>query len=415
MCAPATELKEGVIEEDLKTFSAQAGSTFWDEPTVVAREELHRAKMQNEEELSMIKSHDTSPPAKNRIEKFTCLYPGCSRKFINQAELRNHVEIFHQTDEEAFENPDLPYSSGAVEEQDIGIAGTVDSRHDTHQQFAEFDADKTVKPVRITAAALEALNLNADLKPARPIDQGSVMGSDIHHSSVSSMSVDTTYSVLDTVEDDAFSDVARPNDASVLLPVRILLTLWAKLLGEFLARHKAAYTQHGPYQGTHDQRRSASQSRENVAESPYASSSASITSSSRASKKRDRPDDDEEGNRRKPPKRQSQGQLSPEHKPLACPFNKFDSFIFGGDANNKDYYICSTWHDVKTAYLKLESLLPVYIVRLTTYSDNTSSATTAFQCTTVLDVAKIARMNPISGLMRVLSLRAKSWSSIVRS
>lgn len=339
MYAPATKVKE-----DEKTSPAQAGSAFWDEPTLVVPP---KPKMQLGPESSYTKSYSSSPLPKNRVEKYACVYPGCSRKFVNEAELRNHVEILHQLDQEAFEDPEVAYPPAAIEQQEIDIENAIESTRASYQHAIETEEDQTVKPVRITAAALEALNLNAEPQHSKLADEESVTGSDIHASSASLMSVDTTYSVLMPTEEVAVSEVARPDDPRIKLAVRMLLTLWARFLSDFVARRRTGHRQHGQYSGAYHQQESPSQP------SPHASSSSSFASSSRSRKRKPNPDEEGEDNRRKAPSiRASQGHVSPENMPLACPFNKYDSFAFGGDGNNSKYSVCSTWHDVKTAYLK---------------------------------------------------------------
>jgi hypothetical protein len=158
---------------------------------------------------------------------------------------------------------------------------------------------------------------------------------------------------MEEFEDIALSEVAEPDSPPIQLPVRILLILWAKFLHSFVARHRATYRQNTSYQAAHDQHISDSKQNENLATSSQTPSIVSIASSARISKRKENFDDDGENNGRRPSKiRPPRNQVVLENRPWACPFNKYDSYIFGGDASNSAYHTCSTWHDVKTAYLK---------------------------------------------------------------
>ena len=75
--------------ELLKVSPARAGPETWDDPTVVAPEQSE--DMQIKPRSLVKKRRSSSPLSKNRAEKYPCVYPGCARKFVKQAELRNHI------------------------------------------------------------------------------------------------------------------------------------------------------------------------------------------------------------------------------------------------------------------------------------------------------------------------------------
>lgn len=387
---------------------AQAASAFWDEPTLVAPDP-RRMQLKNRSAVKKKRSSSPLSKAKGKAERFHCVY-GCSKKFVNQAELRNHVEILHQTDQNAFQDPNLPYPS----ETDIQQVGDIENstiRGEVIQhQLSKIDEQQTVKPVRVTAAALEALNLNDELPSLRATDEESTNGSDIEPPSVSEMSIDTTYSALEHADESAESDVADPEDQRIKVPVRILLILWSSLLRDFSGRKKAAHRQHGQYNGPYSQSGSPSGS------SPFVSSSSSIASGSRRGKRKkgqDEEEEDSESRRRAPSSRASHGRTSPDNVPLACPFNKFDSHIFGADGKPA-YHICTTWHDVKTAYLKLDQSRCEFRTRLTVSLGSISFATIAFHSIIVFDVVKISRTTALFTITTASQTPVHSTKSITR-
>lgn len=352
-----TAVQEDTISEGQRLMSQSrvasvptSTPTFWDEPTVVARERPQSMKKYPEREKSAKSPLGISPQQKNRTEIYACTYPGCQRKFINQAELSNHVDVLHLTDQDEYENSAFDQHPAAIEEHHISPNIENSSSYPASQRSSSHHGENTIKPIPITEAALQALNSDDESGLTRSMYGLSITGSDGHASSISLISVDTTYSVMEEAEDVALSEVAEPDSPRIQLPVRILLIQWAKCLNDFFAHNKAAYKQGAPYQDTNGQHMSGSILNESPA---TPSQTSSVASSARASKRKENFDDDGENNGRKPSKiRLPRSQVTPENRPLACPFNKHDSFIFGGDASNPSYHTCSTWNDVKTAYLK---------------------------------------------------------------
>lgn len=327
--------------------------TFWDEPTVVVREGPQTMKKHDGTDLSPKSTTGNSLPPKNRTEIYACTSPGCQRKFVNQAELRNHVDVLHFTDQDDPESSASDQQSEDIE-QKVSLDDDTSSLYPISQRSASQDGEKTIKPIPITAAALQALNSNDESDLTYSMHELSISGSDGHASSVSLMSVDTTYSVMEEYEDVALSEVAEANTPSIQLPVHILLVLWGKFFYSFFARNRSTFRQNAPYRAAQDQRNPDLRPNENSATPSQTPSIVSIASSARVSKRKENFDDDEEENNgRRPSKiRPPRAPTTIDNPALACPFNKYDSFIFGGDANNPAYHVCSTWHDVKTAYLK---------------------------------------------------------------
>lgn len=359
MYAP-TAGQEGIVFEGHRPESqSQAASmlapasAFWDEPTVVAPgRPLNMNKYKGNDSPDKVPSTN-SPQPKNRTEIYACGYPGCQRKFVNQAELRNHIDVKHNTDQDDIGSSAFEQQSETIEQLDFSPEDAVSSSYPTSQH-----GDKTIKPVPnpnpnripITAAALQALNSSDEPDLTHSMRELSIAGSDGRVSSASLMSYDTTYSVAEGPEDVAWSEVAEPDSPTIQLPVRILLKLWTKFIHDFSARYKAPVRQSANYQAPHDQQASDSRPNESTAKPTQPPS---IASSARASKRKENFDDDGQENGRRPSKiRLPRNQVSLEDRPFACPFNKFDSYTFGGDASNPAYHTCSTWHDVKTAYLK---------------------------------------------------------------
>lgn len=330
----------------------QTGSSFWDERTLVTREKPQYLKMQDKIERDAPTPPRPSSRSKKEIEKFNCLYPGCERMFINQAELLNHIAVLHQSDLDDFDDPNSPEHPNRTES-----LGPRDHHHrdddqdDAHSSAAGY-GDQTIRPVMITEAALQALSSDREQERelARSMGEMSLSSSHRYPSALSSMdSVVTTHSVLDVYEDPV-SEVGDPDDPPIKLPVQILLSLWRRFVTNFSARSRSNYRQNAPYPDSHQQPTRGSRSKgKSVAPPSQSSQSSSLHSGSRKrcwGSDGDEDEDHSEG----PNKKRPQNEL--EHKPLACPFNKYDSYIFGGDATNSAYHVCSTWNDVKTAYFK---------------------------------------------------------------
>jgi len=75
-------------------------------------------------------------------------------------------------------------------------------------------------------------------------------------------------------------------------------------------------------------------------------------------------DDEEYPDRMKKEPKNVQGVPSNHTKPLACPFNKFDSRLFGPDSPDESYHICATCNFITVAHLKY---VPIFnlVFRLT--------------------------------------------------
>lgn len=73
-------------------------------------------------------------------------------------------------------------------------------------------------------------------------------------------------------------------------------------------------------------------------------------------------DDDDAGNTRRPEPLVSYQTRCDDLRPMACPFNKFDSYLFGPDSPDESYHICGTCNFITLAHLKYVtkcfSLLP---------------------------------------------------------
>lgn len=304
--------------------------------------EFRELGSQVDSEYQRQKSKTSKKSKLKQAEIFACTVAGCLRGFVNQTELTNHMDVKHSNDEEAKSAPvtvldpsDTPFSVN----QNSNKASDL---------FDEGYGTKTIRPTPITEESLRALEESTSSEITRSLKDLSI--SDAHRSSASVASFDTTYSVMDGLEDAPISDVAEQDSPRIQLPVQILLCLWMKLIVDITRRFTSGTRQHAVYPEPSGQYGSASQSKESLGTSSVTSSQ---TSGSRSFKRRRSDDDGEEDNDRKNPKmRIKSGQVTPENKPLACPFNKYDNYTFGGDARNTAYHVCSTWNDVKTAYFK---------------------------------------------------------------
>ncbi|KAK5942798.1 hypothetical protein PMZ80_005364 [Knufia obscura] len=310
-------------------------TSFWDEQTIVSEVFSEQKKMSK-----------VPLPKHEKKELLQC--EACGKGFINQAELSNHMEVMHHAgpDEERgmagsqqFAS-DLSYGVEPEEPRnDHGEATIKPRRH-----VAD---DQTIKavPMPVTVASLNALNSSPDTELEHCMDELSI--SQACETSPSEVSfADTTYTV-DDVDSQTISDVAEQGSPVIRESIRILLCLFMKLFLDFSQECDAGVRQHTPYHGGNSRHGSAAQSSDSLV-------SGSVPSSQVSGVKRLREgDDNDDGNERKNNKaRKRSGQGSPENcRPLACPFNKFDSKTFGVDGDPV-YHVCSTYSDVKTAYLK---------------------------------------------------------------
>lgn len=335
--------KELFLESNQQSRNSLAVKTpevlFYDENKMVGSRGVG-SQPDSECQRQKTKTNKKSKP--KQVEMFTCTVAGCLRGFVNQAELSIHIDVMHSNGENLESVPVADFDPESIPfytTQTKDIAGDL---------FDEGYGTKTIRPTPITEASLRALDESTSSDITRSMEDLSI--SDAHRSSVSVVSFDTTYSVMDGLEDAPISEVAEQDSPRIQLPVRILLCLWIKLLTDISRRFSSGTRQHAVYPEPSGQYAPASQSKENLGTSSVASSQ---TSGTRSFKRRRSSDDGEDDNDRKNPKmRMKSGQATPENRPLACPFNKYDNYTFGGDARNTAYHVCSTWNDVKTAYFK---------------------------------------------------------------
>ena len=337
-----TSLSDGGVnrridQQQSKLSTSKSAIAFWDEATIV---ELSK---QSSQHAGKPKFRKHIKP--ERTESFPCPVSGCTRMFISQAELDNHMDVQHSGNEE------LDTSNQAVQAYLDSVDPAAYEQADLTVQPPELtEGDFTVKPMPVTAASLRALNDSTSTDLSRSMDDLSI--SEAHKSSASVMSLETTYSVIDDAEDAPLSEYEDSVSLTprIQLPVRMLLCLWMKLWFDLSKRFTTSGTrQQAPYPGTTSHPSSASVSKESPGTSSHASSQLSST---RSIKRRRSDDGDDDADGRTNKTRNRREQSSPENKPLACPFNKYDHYMFGGDSANDKYHVCSTWNDVKTAYFK---------------------------------------------------------------
>ena len=323
------------------TSLTQEDISTWDEPTIVnpvkseAPLDMHILKFRTRDMRKL-------PISKREEESFQC--PFCNKVCVKQAELDNHLKIYHDVEQEdPAEISDIqqPSAKVLVEVRDEGIFteyGDATIKPQAHEE--------TIKPVRlpVTAASLKEHNSPTSENLAQSMDDLSI--SQAHESCLSEVSfADTTYSV-DDVDSQTLSEVANPESPRIREPVRILLCLFMKLFFDFSQRFNNGIRQHAPASMGNAHHGSATQSAESLVSGSVPSSQVSGVK-----RLRDNEENEDEGDRKNNKSRKRLGQSSPEDRALACPFNKFDSRTFGVDGDPA-YHVCSTFSDIKTAYFK---------------------------------------------------------------
>ena len=278
-----------------------------------------------------------------KTEDVACSVAGCKEVFVSEAERDNHIEFRHTVKEDISTRP---------QDGDASSAYHYPTYDDGETIRPNFDNDATIKPL-LTEASLRKLEASIETHSANHlIESLGTMSISDHHEVDSIVSKDeTTYSVLDAKEPEQLSEIAMEDTSQVIIPVRILLYLWCKLLFDYLNNGTVPLRQYAP--ADHGRRSSQPLSKDS-ASSPTVSSDVSGVSSRRRRRSPDDDDGEDERSNSGKPKRVDRktkpSTMSPENMPLACPFCKFNGYQFGG---SKNYYEgCGTWCSEKTAYFK---------------------------------------------------------------
>ena len=326
-----------------------------------------------------------SPP--DEPEDYTCSI--CGKKFPNKAQLKNHVIVYHPNSQSGRAEAIVGHFR-SVPSEDIGEFEDVDeatvkvlvpigkaepslgfesSSADLHapRERPEIDDDiedpdeatvrllvparplpVTEENVKALGPAIDPFSLARGMSELSVDDESMGVGSYLHdrETSPSEMSdVGTTYSA-DDVDDEAYSDVADAESPFIQLAVSMLITLYNMMLTDFARRYDEAVRTMPVNADTPNQHDSAS-----VSQASF-HTGASFASSVRSTRPREDDDEEEDEPERPQQRRKKSKTTSDDNKPLACPFNKSDNMAFGTNSSNTAYHVCSTWNDVKTAYLK---------------------------------------------------------------
>lgn len=318
--------------------------SIWDGETMVTPSQTGRVG-EFDDAKETKKPHLKGP----KVESIPCSVLSCNKLFISDAERDIHIEIHHPAEQDQI----VPEpENNCFDDLYASVSSETDEGDNT---ILARDQDATIKP-QLTAESLQALEDSIGTVSTESITRSmhDMSVQDPRGSSGSIMSLDeTTYSATEPIEEGPVSDIASEEAPEIRVPVRMLLCLWAKLVNDASRQYRQEIRQRAPGSGSHGRRNSFSTSKESLTGS-ITSSDFSGTQGSRT-RKRSSDDGDEKGNR-KSSKKAKAAQAVPGENPLGCPFNKFDSFRYGNDPDNPQYHVCSTWNDVKTAYLKFVAL-----------------------------------------------------------
>lgn len=281
-----------------------------------------------------------SAPNRGNDEPYRCQEPGCTRRFINESELSNHMAVMHGDPDDPSSPPPvqsllpLPLRSKPIERR-ILLYDAEDGDGDVEQtarppasQFIDLreDDDDIGSEIAHSVSAFSQMTMS-DVMPAS-----------------STHSIYTNSVALEA--DIALSDIAESESQEIQRPVEMLIYLWKKFVDQYTRDRMQGAKQHAT--NGQSERRPASRRPSSTSFHRQPSPSLSTTSSTKRPRESD---EEDENNKPKQPKLGPKPDLTPlKDRPLACPFNKFDNIQFG--EINPAYHVCSTWNSVKTAYLK---------------------------------------------------------------
>jgi len=308
--------------------------TLW-EPANYGLRDARMAHITDEQPRRRKKTSTTNP---DHDEPFHCQEPGCTRRFINQSELNNHMAVMHGDVVDSSPPPPVHLAlplplrpkpverrihldyrqNDDVEQSDSPLSGL--------ETFPREEDDDACSEIARSVSAFSRMTMS-DVMPA---------------SSTHSIYTDS----IAVRSDVALSDIAETESQEVQRPVRMLIHLWKGFINQYTKNQTQGMEQHGAYGQSEGQSAGSHTAQTRL----HRRSSSNLSTTSSSKRRRDSDEGDENGR----PKQIKLGlkpeSTSPKDRPLACPFNKFDSIQFG--ERNRDYHVCSTWNSVKTAYLK---------------------------------------------------------------
>lgn len=290
----------------------------------------------NQEYQSKPKKKKSGASKHELDEPYHCPVQGCSKRFIHQAELDNHMTARHGKSEKS----PSPRSSGK------SFPMAVRSRPRERKLLSDDEGDdsdpkvKELSPVDLAVVRRDSTEDDSRSEVALSVSAFSRM-------SMSDFPASSTHSMYTDATDAALSDIAETESQEVQRPVRILIGLWNK----FLMHHINEHTHGAGRENENNQRPGGRHNSRRTSSNSLHKRSSSLSSSTTS--KRSPPSDDEDEGRKKPRLHKPAPRvdtISSKDPPVGCPFNKFDNIQFG--EGNPAYHVCSTWNSVKTAYLK---------------------------------------------------------------